>query len=123
MTLRKLYPLLVMLPALALTGCAQHPVKPSDTTVTPQQVKESLAYIRAKLPNTQFSGASPSKNAPGLVRLDEVGAEAPVYLDPRTHYLIIGLVVNFQKHHERIAGGESLLGASSLPTQSAGGAK
>ncbi len=115
----------LLLVAAGLAGCVQHhaprPVCPNPRKVTAAQVTESLAFARAKLPNTPFLGASASKSAPGLVRLDEKGSAAPVYMDPRTHYLIIGLVVNFGDKRMRIAGGQSLLGAGSLPNQSIGG--
>jgi exosome complex RNA-binding protein Rrp4 len=112
----------VALFGLLLSGCAAapHPQQcPNPKDVTPGEVKTSLAYVRAHLPNTVFMRAEPSKSAPGLVKLVEANADGSpggvVYFDPRTNYLIIGLVIDFENKSMHIAGGKSMLGTNRIP--------
>lgn len=108
--------------SLALAGCKpdtpRKPMVPAHKQgvrmVTQQQADAALAYLKTKLPNTPFTGAVPSRYAPGYVRVDEASSAAPVYFDPRTKYMIIGLVVNFGNKHMRIAGGISTLGVNTM---------
>ncbi len=110
----------LLLAALSMAGCKTEATKtvathkPAVTMATQKQADAALAYLKAKLPNTPFTVAVPSHSAPGYVRVGEASSSAPVYFDPRTKYMIIGLVVNFGDKDMRIAGGSSMLGADTM---------
>lgn len=113
----------LLLAALSMAGCKTDTTKTTDAhkhtvkMATQKQADAALAFLKNKLPNTPFTIAVPSRSAPGYVRVGEASSSAPVYFDPRTKYMIIGLVVNFGDKDMRIAGGASMLGANrmSLP--------
>lgn len=108
----------LLLTALSMAGCKTDTTKTAVThkpaMATQKQADAALAYLKAKLPNTPFTVAVPSHSAPGYVRVGEASSSAPVYFDPRTKYMIIGLVVNFGDKNMRIAGGSAMLGADTM---------
>ena len=79
-------------------------VAPGRRVLLRQQERSALAYLQHKMPNAGFIGVRRDPNVPGLLDV-ETGKPQPVYFDPRNHALIIGLVVNLDNPHVRIAPG------------------
>ncbi|HEX7380918.1 MAG TPA: hypothetical protein VF265_02060 [Nevskiaceae bacterium] len=78
---------------------------PASTALTQADANKALAWLEAKMPNTHFIAAVPDPVAPYLVRVTVAGQKVPMAFDPAHHVLLMGLVIDFDRPNQTIAGG------------------